>query len=279
MSNDQYAVMGNPIGHSKSPRIHSMFADQTTQAMEYRAILVDPDGFSDAVLEFGESGGCGLNVTVPFKQQAFEMATTLSRRAEQAGAVNTLIFRADGALHGDNTDGLGMIRDISVNHGIPIAAKRVLVLGAGGAVRGVLGPLIEQNPTNIHIANRTALKADELADQFHEFADGHDVRLSASGFKDIPKPAFDIIINGTAAGLSDQSPPIDAALLAEGCCCYDMMYSDKPTAFVRWSLEHGAVSALDGLGMLVEQAAESFELWRGVRPDTKAVINALRPGA
>ena len=267
---DHYAVMGNPIAHSKSPQIHRMFAEQTGQPLRYEALLVPEDGFADAVARFiYADGGKGLNVTVPFKQQAWEIADCLSERAEAAGAVNTLTHR-DNALYGDNTDGAGLVRDLTRNHGVELENKRLLMLGAGGAARGVILPLLEQRPASLHIANRTVLRAQELVERFGEFGD-----LSASGF-DALHGNFDVIINATAAGLDDQVPPLPDNIIDRHTLCYDMMYSSGPTAFVRYCNGHNAAKALDGLGMLVEQAAESFRLWRGVMPDTLPVIEALR---
>ncbi|MCP5141403.1 MAG: shikimate dehydrogenase [Gammaproteobacteria bacterium] len=269
---DRYAVMGNPIGHSKSPKIHALFAAQTGQDLSYEALLVELDGFVAAVDAFQSAGGKGLNITVPFKQEAWAAMHTRSERAERAGAVNTIVLNADGSRHGDNTDGVGLVRDLSANHGVDLAGKDVLILGAGGAVRGVLQPVLAASPAMLVIANRTVSKAQELA---RDFADMGNV--TASGFDDLAACTFDVIINGTAAGLSGVVPPIPDDVLKPGGACYDMVYSDQPTAFVRWARQHGAGVALDGLGMLVEQAAESFALWRGVRPDTAPVIKALRP--
>ena len=267
---DRYAVMGNPIAHSKSPQIHSLFAEQTGQSLHYEALLVPEDGFADAVAEFlYGSNGKGLNITVPFKQQAWQLADRLSERAELAGAVNTLMLK-DGALYGDNTDGAGLVRDLIHNHGVVLKDKRILMLGAGGAARGVMLPLLEQNPASLHIANRTALRAHELAENFSDYGE-----VSASGF-DALHGNFDIIINATAAGLGGEVPPLPDGIINEQSLCYDMMYASEPTAFVRYCNERHAARAIDGLGMLVEQAAESFRLWRGVMPDTQPVIETLR---
>lgn len=267
---DRYAVMGNPIAHSKSPFIHAMFAQQTGQQLVYDKLLVSLDGFAAAIDEFQSGGGKGLNVTVPFKQQAWAAVDALSERAERGGAVNTILFEADGRRFGDNTDGVGLIRDLRNNHGVTLSRRRVLVLGAGGAVRGLLPALLQEIPAEVVIANRTATKAEELAQQF-----GAALPVQGSGFDALSGERFDIIINGTSAGLSDEVPPLPAAL-AQGAVCYDMVYSDRPTAFVRWAQARGAARALDGLGMLVEQAAEAFFLWRGMSPDTAPVIAALR---
>ncbi len=274
---DQYAVMGNPITHSKSPLIHRLFAEQTAQTLNYRAELVPLDGFETALHHFMVSGGRGLNITVPFKQQAFAAVNSLSPAAQLAGAINTISYNPDNQqTHGDNTDGPGLVRDLIHNHKIELNAARLLILGAGGAVRGVIGPLLAEHPASLHIANRSINKAETLVEIFAGSAMG--TPLSASGYAELSDQLpYDLIINGTAAGLTGELPPIPDPLLATNGSSYDMMYSDQPTAFVRWGLEHGAKHALDGLGMLVEQAAESFAIWRGIRPDTAAVIRTLRP--
>lgn len=268
---DCYAVMGNPIAHSKSPLIHSLFAKQTGQQLGYDALLVERDGFPSAVLDFFAAGGKGLNVTVPFKQEAWEISDRLSERARRAGAVNTLWRDAQGSLHGDNTDGIGLVRDLTANRSVALAGKRVLLLGAGGAARGVLAPVLAENPASVHIANRTAARAVELVETFADIGE-----LSASGLDDIEGRAFDIVINATAAGLEDQAPALAAGIITETSFCYDMMYGDRPTAFMRMAEQQGCSQYSDGLGMLVEQAAEAFRLWRDVMPQTAAVIDALR---
>ncbi len=267
---DRYAVMGNPIGHSKSPAIHAAFAQQTGQDISYHAILVERDGFADAVTEFRAHDGQGLNITVPFKQEAYELADRLTPRAQRAGAVNTLYWNGENLLCGDTTDGVGMVRDLTLNHGIQLRDKRILVVGAGGAVRGVLEPLLEAGPRELLIANRTEAKAEQLATLFAELG-----AISACGF-DAIEGSFDVIINGTAAGLSGELPPVPGTAIRKDTVCYDMMYGNQPTTFVHWCTEQGAQTALDGLGMLVEQAAESFFIWRGIRPDTAPVIQQLR---
>ncbi|WP_323000666.1 shikimate dehydrogenase [Denitromonas sp.] len=270
---DRYALIGHPVAHSKSPAIHAAFAAQTGQAMTYARILAPLDGFADTVRAFINEGGRGMNVTVPFKLEAFALADHLSPRARAAGAVNTLSFRADG-IHGDNTDGVGVVRDLVVNLGCPLAGRRVLLLGAGGAARGALQPLIEAGPSALHIANRTAAKAVELAEQFHAMAGA--VPLTAGGFDEIGTAAFDVIINATSASLSAAAPAIPDTVYAPGALAYDMMYGSAPTAFLVAASAAGASRSADGLGMLVEQAAESFLIWRGVRPDTTAVLASLR---
>ena len=268
---DRYAVMGNPIGHSKSPRIHALFAKQTRQRLTYDAILVDLGGFAQAVGNFQANGGNGLNVTVPFKQDAWDLADERSARAELAGAVNTLVLRADGSRFGDNTDGIGLVRDLRDNLGALLADRRVLILGAGGAVRGVLSPILDERPAELVIANRTVGKAQELAQLFAGRG-----KIEGTGFEALVGRQFDLVINGTSASLQGELPPLPEGLLAPGAWCYDMMYGKEPTVFMRWAQTHGAQHAVDGLGMLVEQAAESFFLWRGVRPDTTPVIAELR---
>lgn len=268
---DRYVVMGNPIEHSKSPRIHTLFAEQTDQAITYERQLVAEDAFAEAVEAFRQEGGCGANVTVPFKEQAWHLADRRSDRAARAGAVNTLAF--DGSdRYGDNTDGAGLVRDITHNHGTRLAGRRILVIGAGGAVRGVLPALLGTEPASIQIANRTAEKASSLATEMADLGPIQGGSLDA-----IAGRAFDVVINATSAGLSGELPELPDGILAPGALAYDMVYADAATAFVRWARQQGAARAVDGLGMLVEQAAESFQLWRGVRPDTEPVIRDLRP--
>lgn len=268
---DRYAVIGNPIAHSKSPLIHARFARATGQDMEYGRILGDPDDFAGDVRRFFAGGGAGMNVTVPFKEQAWALADERTPRAQSAGAVNTLIGLAHGRLRGDNTDGVGLVRDLADNHGFVFAGRRLLLLGAGGAARGVLRPLLEAAPAALVIANRTASKAVDLARAVAGMG-----AVSGCGLGDLGTERFDLIINATSAGLGGGVPPIPDACLAPGGWTYDMLYADEPTPFCRWGLERGAARVLDGLGMLVEQAAESFYLWRGVRPPTAEVIALLR---
>jgi shikimate dehydrogenase len=268
---DRYAVIGNPIAHSKSPQIHAAFAIQTGEDLSYTRILGDPDGFAEQVRAFFADGGLGLNVTVPFKEQAWRLADQRSPRAESAGAANTLIALDGGGIGADNTDGVGLVRDLSCNHGVDLRERAILLLGAGGAARGVLRPLLEQGPLEILVANRTAAKAVGLA---RDLADLGPVR--GCGLEALAGRRFDLVVNATAAGLDRQVPAIPDDCLAPEGVSYDMMYGDRPTAFVMWGRDHGARLALDGLGMLVEQAAESFLLWRGVRPETAPVIAALR---
>lgn len=267
---DRYAVFGNPIAHSKSPRIHALFAQQTGEPVAYSAVLSESEEFAQDVMMFLVAGGKGCNITVPFKQAAWELADELSDYAARAKAVNTLAFREDGTMYGANTDGIGIVRDLQQNHGITLQGKRVLLLGAGGAVRGVLQPILEARPASLFIANRTASKAVALAEDFAGFG-----KVAGGGFSDI-SGQFELIINGTAASLQGDLPPLPPGCLAQNGCTYDMMYGAKPTAFMVWGKAQGATQALDGLGMLVEQAAEAFFIWRGVRPETPPVLTQLR---
>jgi shikimate dehydrogenase len=270
---DKYAVVGDPIAHSKSPQIHALFAEQTGQDLIYEAIRIDTDddNFARRVQSLRQQGYKGLNVTVPFKLDAFELAETLSDRAQTAHAVNTLAL--DTPLYGDNTDGVGLVCDIENNAGVPFAEKRVLILGAGGAVQGILQPLLQKQPGLVHIANRTAKRAEVLGQRFET-----DVPLSASGWDDIPTDQpYDIVINGTSASLEGKRPPVSAKVIGSQSLVYDMMYQNEPTVFLAWAREHQPDCQIrDGLGMLVGQAAESFYLWRGVHPKTQPVIEALR---
>ena len=268
----RYAVVGNPIEHSLSPRIHTAFAEQTGEALVYERLLAPLERFRDTVEDFFAEGGAGLNVTVPFKQQAWEMAERHQPRAARAGAANTLWRDAQGTLVGDNTDGSGLVRDLQVNHGVVLSGSRVLVLGAGGAVRGILEPFLAEQPFEVVIANRTLERAHELRDLF-----GDSGAIAASTFEALAGP-FDLIINGTSASLQGDLPPLPEGLVTAATVCYDMMYSQTETAFNGWARHQGAGLCVDGLGMLVEQAAESFLQWRAVRPDTGPVMAMLRPG-
>jgi shikimate dehydrogenase len=271
---DRYAVIGNPIEHSKSPRIHAAFARQTGQDLEYGRILGTLGDFAGDVRRFFSASGRGLNVTVPFKEEAWRLVPERSPLAERAGAVNTVTLEGGGFLRGDNTDGVGLVRDLGGNHGFSFDGKRVLLLGAGGASRGVLGPLLETGIAALVIANRTASKAIALA-----AANATLGPVSGCGLDALAGERFDLIVNGTSAGLGGEVPAIPDDCLAPSGWTYDMLYGDQPTPFCRWGARHGAAGVLDGLGMLVEQAAESFFLWRGVRPDTGPVIALLRDGA
>ncbi|TDV59885.1 shikimate dehydrogenase [Pseudomonas sp. LP_7_YM] len=267
---DHYVVFGHPIGHSKSPLIHRLFAEQTGQTLDYQAALAPLDRFTAFAKHFFESG-LGANVTVPFKEEAYRMADLLTERGRRAGAVNTLARQADGSLLGDNTDGAGLVRDLKVNHGVALKDKRILLLGAGGAVRGALEPLLTEEPHVLVVANRTVEKAQQLAQEFADLGP-----ILPAGYDWLEEPV-DIIINATSASLSGDLPPIPPILVQRGeTFCYDMMYAQEPTAFCRWAVQHHAGQAVDGLGMLVEQAAEAFYLWRGVRPDSAPVLAELR---
>jgi shikimate dehydrogenase len=273
-SPDRYAVAGNPIAHSRSPLIHSQFAQQTGQAVDYGRLLCPLDAFKATIRAFAGEGAKGCNVTVPFKFEAFELATRHTARAELAQAANTLRFDAESGWLADNTDGIGLVRDITVNAGIPLAGQRVLLLGAGGASAGVLGPIIEAGPREVVLANRTLDKAQALVVRHAAWAAQHGVALSARSLQD-PGEAFDVFINGTAASLSGDGVPVSAQVLKPGALALDMMYGPAAQGFLDWARTHGA-TARDGLGMLVEQAAESFALWRGVRPDTAPVLASMR---
>ena len=267
---DLYAVFGNPINHSKSPHIHRHFAEQTGQDMHYTKQLVNEGEFEQATQEFFAQGGKGLNITVPFKLNAYEFAQKRTARAERAGAVNTLARLSDGTILGDNTDGIGMVHDMH-NLGWELEGKRILIVGAGGAVRGILQPLLEEKPALVVIANRTFSKAEELAKNFHDLGD-----VQARTFEQLGGEIFDIVINGTSASLQGELPPLPDKLLAEKACCYDMMYGAEPTIFLQWAKNNGAAQIADGLGMLIGQAAEAFYLWRQIRPEVVPVITALR---
>lgn len=268
---DKYAVIGNPISHSKSPLIHGEFARQTEQDLEYTAIEVAQDALESSLSQLRDILKLkGINITVPFKEQAWQLVENQSNRAKRAGAINTLVFNDDGSMYGDNTDGVGLCRDLTDNNSIELRGKRILLLGAGGAARGVIEPLLGYDPLELFVANRTASKAHALADLFSDL--GH---IRGGGFEDI-KPPYDVVINATAASLQGEVPPLPDNLLADNAACYDMMYSDSDTAFISWAKQHGAAKAIDGLGMLVEQAAEAFRLWRGVMPDTRSVMPLIR---
>lgn len=267
---DQYAVFGSPIKHSKSPRIHQLFAEQTGQSLSYTAELVPADQFPQAVKTFFAQGGCGLNCTVPLKELAWAYADNRTERAELSKAVNTLALQKDGSILGDNTDGIGLVTDLMSNHAIALKHKKILILGAGGASRGIIGPLLDQMPQLIVVANRTVEKALILAQEF-----SHKGEITGSGYVELAGQSFDLIINATSASLSNELPPLADGLLVEQGSCYDLAYANDPTAFVRWAREQQASKSLDGLGMLIEQAAEAFSLWRGVRPDTVTLILLL----
>ncbi len=272
---DQYAVFGNPIAHSKSPQIHTWFAKQTHQSLEYRAILAPEDGFEASANAFFAQGGLGANVTVPFKLDALVFANTLSPRARRAGAVNTLQKGKNNQIYGDNTDGIGLVRDLTTNLNFNLAGKKVLLLGAGGAARGVVEPLLNAGITQLHIANRTPEKARQLVDIFHGLQPK--AQLTSSYWQGLEGRQFDLVINATSSSLAGDLPPLPEGLFASESQAYDLMYSQKPTPFMLWAQQQGASQVADGLGMLVEQAAEAFFLWRQVRPATQPVFEYLRP--
>lgn len=273
LAQGRFAVVGNPIGHSLSPRIHAAFAQQTGRHIDYRAERVETDDFEEWVSTFFETGGRGLNITLPFKTRAFDVADTVSDRASLAGAANFLSRNAEGHIHADNTDGKGLLTDITANAGWSLEGARILLLGAGGAVKGVIPSLLAAGPACLNIANRTPERAEALATEWA----AHAIPVSGGGYSGTAGALWDVIINGTSTGLSDEMPALPGEMvLAEGCCCYDMAYGKGPTPFMRWAAEQGAAETRDGLGMLVEQAAESFYLWLDDYPDTEPVIADLR---
>ncbi len=267
---NQYAVFGHPVKHSKSPRIHQLFAEQTQQQISYNAQDVPAESFDSAINDFFLQGGKGLNCTVPLKELAWQRADTLSDRAKFSKAVNTLVLQKDGALYGDNTDGIGLVTDLTINHDISLSNSRILILGAGGASRGIISPLMEKAPAQLVIANRTVEKAITLSHEFSQLGE-----ITALGYDALKNRQFDLILNATSASLTGRLPPLADNILANNGCCYDLAYANQPTAFVNWGLAHGARKSLDGIGMLVEQAAEAFYLWRGIHPETNPVIELL----
>ncbi len=271
---DQYGVVGHPVAHSWSPFIHGLFSRETGQSMAYRLYDFLPEEFPQRVREFFKDGGRGLNITLPHKIAAVDVADELTARAAHAAAVNTLAARSDGTVLGDNTDGTGLVRDLCDNQGIVITHRRVLIIGAGGASRGVLAPLLALSPTEIVIANRTTERAETLAKAFSKLGTTHGV-----GFRYISGGAFDVIINATSASLSGDLPAVPPSVVGPETVCYDMAYGRVDTPFLRWALKLGCTRALQGWGMLVEQAAESFRIWRGVRPSTAPVLAALKERA
>ncbi len=273
---DRYAVFGNPVAHSKSPQIHHLFARQTEQPIDYTAQYVDIGEFDRTARVFFANQGRGMNVTVPFKRDAWKFADTHSKRARLAGAVNTLSLQGDGSVSGDTTDGIGLVRDLVQNHRIALKEKTILIIGAGGAVRGVLEAILEQQPCSLLIANRTRHKAITLANDFSSLNNIATDRIRGCDLSELDHLSFDIVINGTSASLHGELPPLPDSLFNPLACSYDMMYSATPTLFMQWSAQHGATDIFDGLGMLVEQAAESFFIWRNVRPQTAPVIKIIR---
>ncbi len=264
---DKYGVVGNPIQHSLSPQIHQAFSKQTQQNLSYEKYLVELSEFEITIKDFQRSNFKGLNITVPFKERAFAICDELSIRAKLAGAVNTILFEDTGKIYGDNTDGIGLLRDISINHNFSLENKAVLLVGAGGAARGIIKPIIDAKPKILTITNRTYKKAEHLA---NEFAQLLNITIESLPFSDITQ-CYDCIINATAMGLENAAFPLSGKIISNDCCCYDMVYN-KQTSFLKWAKANEASLILDGLGMLVEQAAESFYLWRGVRPNTKDIL-------
>ena len=268
---DRYGVMGYPVSHSRSPVIHRLFALQTNQELQYELLQVTPKKLETAVRQFQRTGGKGLNITVPHKSEVTKLCDQLSERASTAGAVNTLSFR-DGEILGDNTDGIGLLRDLVINLGITLEGANILILGAGGATRGIVGPLLEMQPSSLRIANRTVDKADMLADHFSRSGP-----VSSCSFAAVPvTQKYDLIINATSAGNKGEKPPYPAAAISDDTFCYDLSYGLKATPFSEWAREQGAELSVMGWGMLVEQAAESFHIWRGVRPDTAPVLKQMK---
>ena len=267
---DRYGVMGYPVAHSRSPVIHRLFAQQTGQELRYELLRVAPEKLEEAVRQFQRTGGKGLNITVPHKRAVFRLVDHLSERASAAGAVNTLTFR-NNEIYGDNTDGIGLLRDLVVNLGLNLERGNVLILGAGGATRGIVGPLLEMQPRSLCIANRTLERAQDLVERFASRGSA-----GAAGFDTVPvSEPYDLVINATSAIHGGEMPPYPEAAITPITFCYDLSYSLHPTPFCNWALEHGAANAVMGWGMLVEQAAESFHIWRGVRPDTKPVLKQI----
>ena len=263
---DQYAVIGNPVSHSRSPSIHKAFAEQTGEKLNYQTIHAEEESFEADVRAFFSAGGKGLNVTLPFKERAMQLAEYVDEFAQKAGAANTLYVNENSQLCCSNTDGIGLRRDICENHHIDLKGKKILILGAGGAVRGVLGPLLKMSPNKIVILNRTLSKAQQLQKAF-------DGNVLAAEVSTLNEEKFDVIINGTSASLHGKLPELPEFPLREGGLCYDMMYAPDATVFMQWGVKQGAALCLDGRGMLVEQAAESFKIWRGVLPETQDVLH------
>ena len=267
---DRYGLFGHPVKHSWSPFIHGLFAKQTDQDMEYRLYDVEPDKFKQKLNQFFEYGGLGLNITVPYKSIAYEIAEDLSARAQSAGAVNTISVNEEGRLCGDNTDGAGLARDLSNNLNLDLSGKRILILGAGGAVRGVIDPLLEFEPGILTIANRTPGRAEELVKR-----SGRDEGIEACSFDELDGRIFDLIINATSASLQGRMPDVPKAIITRDTTCYDLSYSRQATPFTDWAQLNGASTVVKGWGMLAEQAAESFFIWRGIRPDIQQVLMAI----
>lgn len=269
---EAYAVFGNPIKHSKSPVIHTQFAAQLGEDISYRAVAVEDPDFEDRVRSFFQRGGKGLNVTVPYKERAFALADSVSNAARRAEAANCLLPLPTGQIHADNTDGMGMIRDMVANLGWQLQGRRALIIGAGGAVRGILHPLLAEGIESLAVVNRTPQRAHDLVSKLGDLSSN----VLAGGLQDVAGQTFDLVINGTSAGLAGEMPQVSGVRLAERCCCYDLFYAAQPTTFMQWAASNAAWAISDGLGMLVEQAAESYFIWRQRRPGTESVIAQLR---
>lgn len=274
MSIDRYGVMGFPVSHSRSPIIHRLFALQTRQELQYELLQVAPEKLESSVRQFQSTGGKGLNITLPHKTEVMRFVDDMSERAKNAGAINTLSFDDDG-IHGDNTDGVGLMRDLVTNLGLQLEGANILVLGAGGATRGILAPLLDAGPRGITIANRTLSRASDLVEHFSDTD-----LLSACRFDDVAtEDTYDLVINATSAGVKGETPPYPEAAIGSQTCCYDLSYGLAATPFSQWAASRGAARSIMGWGMLVEQAAESFHIWRGVRPDTTAVLKQMSVSA
>jgi shikimate dehydrogenase len=263
---DRYAVMGRPVAHSRSPFLFKHFSEQTHEIFTYEAIEVAPEQLAAALHDFKQHGGKGVNITLPLKETAYQLVDELSERARQAKAINVICFRGD-TLYGDNVDGIGLVRDITQHYAYALQQKRILILGAGGAVRGVLAPLLQEQPASITIVNRTAAKALQLANEFN---------LQASTWEGLSSQQFDVVINGTSASLTQAMLPLPNGIVSPSACCYDMVYGKSITPFLHWAQQNGASIIADGLGMLIEQAAETFYLWRGIKPNTQSIRSIFR---
>ncbi len=268
---NKYAVIGNPIEHSKSPQIHSAFARQEGYQIQYDRILAENTNFKERVDQFVDSGGLGLNVTVPFKILAYELCDQLTHYAQSAKAVNTISFNERSGWQGHNTDGIGLLRDLTDNKKLALTNKKILVLGAGGATRGILLPLLEENPNSLIVVNRTTSKATELANEFSSFGN-----IKGCGYEELGGNKFDLLINATSASLNNDVPPVPNSVVDSNSICYDLAYSDKPTSFLNWAVSQNVQQYFDGIGMLIEQAAESYFIWRGYKPDTQPIFSLLR---
>ena len=269
---DRYAVIGNPIEHSKSPDIHLLYADQTGEMLSYEKIFADVSQFTKVVNDFFSNGGKGLNVTVPFKNAAYEFVDELSDYAKHASAVNTIYKNSAGKYVGANTDGIGLLRDLKKTLRLQLQKKKILIVGAGGATQGIVEPLLNENPAELFIANRTVSKAEKIAKQFEEFG-----KISSCALSEIPKQVYEVVLHATSASLHSNNIELPSEIISPTTCCYDLLYSDQDTPFMQWAKQHGAEQVIDGFGMLLEQAAEAFYIWRGKRPDTGMAYHYFRP--